>query len=251
MKYNMYEDFKKLSDEELLTMYELNYSQYTDEAMATAKRIIEERNISKEIWYYRKNEEQIGPASRYVIFKMASDGEISPKDYIWFEGLDNWVLAKNIPRIIFGKTKTEPKRNPSEPPPFTPKGEDELYIKDESLEGVKIAAILFFIESGIWGLISLFQLFYVFSYGNSETALLVGWNIVMTVGGIFIGIGVWKRRKWGYNWGIGTSTIGLIWYSIEVLSIQNYFLLIFIPIYIAIIILLKKNKSAFKILEKV
>ncbi|WP_432400937.1 DUF4339 domain-containing protein [Wukongibacter sp. M2B1] len=249
MNPNIYEKYKKFSDEELLNIYEYLYSQYTEEAVAVAKGVIEERNISKTIWHYRKNDEQVGPVSRDAVFQMALEGELSPIDYIWFEGLEKWVLAKDIPRIVFGKKKTESKRNPSEPPPFTPKEEkvDHIHIKEESYEGVKIAAILFFIQSAIWGLLSLLQLFYAFTYGFYDTALIAGWNIVMTVAGIFIGIGVWKRREWGYNWGVGTSSIGLIWYGIEALSIQNYFLLVFVPIYIAIIALLYKNKSAFNI----
>ncbi|QEK12713.1 DUF4339 domain-containing protein [Crassaminicella thermophila] len=246
MSETIEEKIKSLSDDELLKLYEKFYSEYTDAALRYAKKEIEQRNISMEIWYYGKDDKRFGPVSRDKIFRMAEEGTLRHDDYIWHEGMKDWLKAKKIPGIKFKEEINENKKSFREPPPLPNKGENTREkINNNFTEGIKIAATLFYIEGAIWSIIALLQVFYVITYGYFETAILAGWNIVMTTITFFIGNGIWKRKSWGYSWGIGTSVLGLFWYGIEILSEQDYIALIFIPIYVAIIILLKKNKEVF------
>jgi RsiW-degrading membrane proteinase PrsW (M82 family) len=85
-------------------------------------------------WYYRKGEEKVGPISASQLKQLADSGSLSPSDFIWKDGLKEWVPARFVnglfppvelsmaqsispPRTPFDKLEA-PHANP--PPPIVP-----------------------------------------------------------------------------------------------------------------------------------
>lgn len=47
-------------------------------------------------WYYARDDEQQGPVSSAILRKLVANGEISPDDLVWREGMDDWVPARQL-----------------------------------------------------------------------------------------------------------------------------------------------------------
>lgn len=56
------------------------------------------------LWYLYKDWQQKGPYSWEELFRLAEAGTLGPADYVWTEGLDDWVQAD----IIRGLFAAEP-----------------------------------------------------------------------------------------------------------------------------------------------
>ncbi len=52
--------------------------------------------------YIIRNEVQEGPYPLEQINQMLADKTLKTYDLAWYEGLDNWILVKDIPGVIFG-----------------------------------------------------------------------------------------------------------------------------------------------------
>jgi len=111
--------------------------------------------------------------------------------------------------------------------------------------GVKIAGILMIIYGGLFGVITLLQFAYGLILESIEYFALAAWNLIFTIASIFIGIGIMKNKYWAYNWGIGTAVINAIWGAVQLFGQNIVIQAFFVPINIAIIILLSVNKNVF------
>ena len=182
---------------------------------------------------------------------MVSSGEINSTDYIWKTGFDNWISAAKI-KGLFSQLQSDKEQINNTPPPF--KMTDAMSIEKSNSNksnvlGIKIAAVLIFIESSIWIIISILQMIYAFYDTTGDYFLIIGWNIVMSIGGFAIGIGVWGLKKWGYTWGLGTALTGLMWYIFG-MSAGAYLSILFIPLFIVISILIYTNREVFNCIGK-
>lgn len=236
MTSSMENDIRKLSDEDLLNLYEIKFMNYTDETLLIAKDELNKRNITKRIWHYNDGNYRHGPYSRDEIIDKCKRNEIKYNHKILCEAFEGWKIIKELDFLKKYYTNII---------------EDELDDRkeDNSETWARTSSILFIVEGVIWALIVLIQLFYSITTNDMEYSLLAGWNIVMTTISIVIGMSIWNLKKWAYKWGLRVSEISIVWYTISLLQNENNISIIFIIINIAIFILLRKGKSSFKIQE--
>ena len=62
--------------------------------------------MAEQLWFYAKNDEQLGPVSTAELKKLAGAGELAPDDLVWREGLDDWSPASKL-KGLFPETKIE------------------------------------------------------------------------------------------------------------------------------------------------
>jgi len=55
-------------------------------------------------WYYLLNGQQRGPVSREEIIGLVSRGQLRLNDYVWSDGMPNWVPIQNVPGLHEGAT---------------------------------------------------------------------------------------------------------------------------------------------------
>ena len=113
--------------------------------------------------------------------------------------------------------------------------------------GIIMVAILNFFSSVIWFTFSFFILPILSVFVGYAVSILAIWNIAMSVIRIGIGIAILKKEKWGYNWGIWSAIIGIIWYGFCSLKGDTIFFYIwfFFLVEIGILILLYMNRKCF------
>lgn len=61
-------------------------------------------------WYYARGNEVLGPVHEEQLSSMAAQGELQPHDYLWREGMVDWIAGSEVPEIF------EPPRTPPTPP---------------------------------------------------------------------------------------------------------------------------------------
>jgi hypothetical protein len=68
--------------------------------------------MSDPVWYYARGETEKGPLSTAQIKALAAAGKLRPDDYVWKEGMDNWLPAAEVPDLFpaeAGKAKEKAK----------------------------------------------------------------------------------------------------------------------------------------------
>jgi hypothetical protein len=111
--------------------------------------------------------------------------------------------------------------------------------------GIYLAGVLLFITSPIWIFISFFQAGVSTIADDTTTGLISIWNIFASVLSIIFGIGILKGKKWGYEWGLGTAIISILWFGFWYMESNSMFLLFLIITDIVIAISLVANKDYF------
>ena len=53
----------------------------------------------EDAWYYAVGEQQVGPVSLAEIREHVAAGRIAPSTFIWREGWENWVEARDVPEV--------------------------------------------------------------------------------------------------------------------------------------------------------
>ena len=56
--------------------------------------------MSEPVWYYARGEVEKGPLSTVQIKALAAAGKIRPDDYVWKEGMENWVPAAELQELF-------------------------------------------------------------------------------------------------------------------------------------------------------
>jgi hypothetical protein len=111
--------------------------------------------------------------------------------------------------------------------------------------GIYLAGILLFITSPIWIFFSFFQAGISTIADSTAIGLNSIWNIFASVLSIVFGIGIIKGKKWGYEWGLGSAIISILWFGYRYIDINWMFYLFLIITEIVIAISLISNKSYF------
>jgi hypothetical protein len=62
------------------------------------------------LWFYVRNNQQVGPVSLEQMQALAGSGQLLADDHVWQEGMPDWVLARTVPELQAAL--------PSAPPPF-------------------------------------------------------------------------------------------------------------------------------------
>jgi len=51
-------------------------------------------------WFYQEGTKQCGPVTWAELKRMAAEGELSPEDRVWGEGMAGWQMARTIPNLF-------------------------------------------------------------------------------------------------------------------------------------------------------
>ncbi|MGG1249884.1 DUF4339 domain-containing protein [Brevibacillus agri] len=186
-------------------------------------------------WYYRTGDTQFGPVAKEELTLMLGQGKISLDDYVWKQGYETWIKARDA-KDLFG--------NVAPPPPFIPEVKVPS-IPEGRRTGLKVASVLMIVSAAIWAMITISQILYLaFEGANGILAFDAAWNLVWTVASLAIGIGIWKQRHWAYKWGITSSVIGVLWYGTAFFNGVSA-MLFFAIIEVAIGVVLFANREYF------
>lgn len=60
--------------------------------------------MAEPVWYCIIDGQTIGPISRQEVVAMVTDGKLRRSDYVWCEGMTDWVPAGQVPEV-FGETQ--------------------------------------------------------------------------------------------------------------------------------------------------
>jgi len=134
-----------------------------------------------------------------------------------------------------------------------PRSANEIGSKtDEDIKApaVTAAAVLMFVWAGLWAVVVLMQLGILLAGASLTTGLLAGWNAIIVGAYIVIGLGTLKRKRWGYEWGVGTNGLNLLWGAFQLFFQSVFVQILFLPIEIAIVVLLVVARGAFAIESK-
>jgi hypothetical protein len=64
-------------------------------------------------WYYAKNNQQLGPVQFGELQAMAVQGQLTPGDLIWTEGMAQWQAASQVQGINFNPAPMQPTYPPA------------------------------------------------------------------------------------------------------------------------------------------
>lgn len=84
------------------------------------------------LWYYAKNDQQLGPLTPTELRKLAESGGLLPADLIWRDGMESWAPASKVKGLF----PVEEVREPVPAAPVVSNGPTETIPPDE------LAAIL-------------------------------------------------------------------------------------------------------------
>ena len=48
------------------------------------------------LWYYARDDEQLGPISTADLRQLAAAGKLAPEDFVWKEGMEQWAPASEL-----------------------------------------------------------------------------------------------------------------------------------------------------------
>src|SRR5207249_10574008 len=70
------------------------------------------RNTMSEQWLYARDGKQAGPVSAAALKELAGTGQLSPTDFVWKQGMREWIAAEKI-KDLFASLPTSAPRSSS------------------------------------------------------------------------------------------------------------------------------------------
>jgi hypothetical protein len=105
-------------------------------------------------WYYARNDQQFGPVSAAELKQLADEGQLSPDDMLWREGMDQWATAINL-RGLFSNDAQVPTApavmSQPTPPPAQP-GAAAVKPPPAPGRGVSLRSILRTTQIMLWSM---------------------------------------------------------------------------------------------------
>jgi hypothetical protein len=232
------EKFRNSTDDELLEIYKTDFESYSKVELDFLAKELARRNIEPKIWFFSKGNEKKGPLTATELKTFAQKGELDHYDYVWREGLKNWVLASKVENLFKDKNI---------PPPLSNQRPDWLTdnSKKEKSAGIIIAAIIFFLTVPFWITIAIVQAGYSAISNDTFMGLLSIYNVFFAIASIAMGVGILQLKKWGYRWGVNTAVLNIIWFGYLCYSSNNLLFLYLFLLELTIGILLYYNREPF------
>lgn len=204
-------------------------------------------------WFYHDWFQAYGPYTKQEIIQLMDEREIKKDFHLWHEGLEDWICIKNIDIHSYIYPDSYQYENAfKELPVFNPrifKGK-KAHDYEKGKSCVKSAGILLVIVGILWGVDSLKSILFGVFHESGKVYLTLGWNTVVSVVTVIIGLEIIKIKRWSYSWGVGTALLNLMIDLRNITDNGSTIKLFFIPLYLSIIILLFNNEKIFKEIEK-
>lgn len=237
-EFDTLEKIKNSSDSELLGLYKNSFSEYSKIELDYLSAELTKRKIEPKVWYYSKGNNKNGPYSNLEMKEFAEKKEIDFYDYVWRDGLENWIEAKNVVGL-FNKNVSIPPRIGNQKPDWI------STTKEEKPVSIIIAAIILFIKIPIWFYIIFFMAGVSVLINNSGLALITILTLIIPASLLTIGIGIIKLKKWAYKWGLYFSIFSFLQWAWEYLNTGLVFFIFLSLIELVVIILLYTNRYSF------
>ena len=144
-------------------------------------------------WYYSRGDQQRGPVSATELRHLATAGELSPDDFVWREGMDEWAVATKVKGLFPDSPPPAPPTTPSHPaepvahsptiihdppPPVEPDVPSVHPAPARRTAGKSSgsgAGLLFAVQATLWGICVLVILvgtvMYTIAFRQAETAM--------------------------------------------------------------------------------
>jgi uncharacterized protein DUF4339 len=68
------------------------------------------------VWYVARDGQEHGPITEIEFAEFLRRGHLRPSDYIWCDGLDDWLLGKDLLSVAQGRGDSLPSANTAPPP---------------------------------------------------------------------------------------------------------------------------------------
>lgn len=117
--------------------------------------------------------------------------------------------------------------------------------KIETPFGIYLSGILLFVTGPIWLVVGVLQAGASTLTNDATTGITSMWNIIFAVLSIVFGIGILKGKNWGYEWGLGTAAINILWFGYKYMETDWMFFAFLIVVEIIILVSLISNKQYF------
>jgi hypothetical protein len=62
------------------------------------------------VWYVARDGQAHGPISEAEFAELVKRGHLRPSDYIWHDGLDDWLLGQDLLALARPPAASEPRR---------------------------------------------------------------------------------------------------------------------------------------------
>jgi hypothetical protein len=111
--------------------------------------------------------------------------------------------------------------------------------------GIILAGVLHFITGPIWLFLGFLQAGTSVITNSSTIGFYSIWNILVAIMTIVFGIGILKGLKWGYEWGLGTALINILWFGFLFMDSDSMLFVFLISIEIVVVVSLLVNKQYF------
>ena len=234
---------KSLEDSQLIETFKSEYINLPQVQANILNLELAKRNIEPQSWYYAKNEQKNGPYTSSEFKELAKQSKIDFYDYIWREGLEEWIEAKQVAGL-FTTEKFPPRLTNSKP--------SWINSKKQRTSGIIFAAIVMFFTSLVWLFIGFFQAAYSTVADNSIVGFLGFWNVIGAATSIAFGIGCLKLKRWGFLWGMASSIGNTLWFGyLFMFQAASLFNLFMASAELATAIILFVNRKQFRVEEVV
>lgn len=145
----------------------------------------------KATWYYRVGDRQRGPVTESQLRSMAEGGVLRPGDYVWQDGMEDWVKASTIPWLFPGENATDPVG----PPPFRGRGGAAARERSDGWGGGELA--LFIATTVLIPLVGIIMGVIDLSNGGprrrTQGGILLGFGVFMIL--VYV-VGFEVRGRW-------------------------------------------------------
>ncbi len=244
--------FAKLPNE-VVAMIEHDEQRFASRTMLLSVEEKLTRKLKPLVWYYGNAGKQQGPVNRVELFALVKQGQLTADDYVWREGMDDWMKATVVNGLF--ETLQPPKEpqaeesqaetaTPPQPPPMEEQGQqnqqnyEQHYQqpqqgqpyqqppatpKKHRVTGMQITAgVLQFLLVPVWVITAIAMIFSrVFRHNDEAQVLVFLLCIFMAAASIAMGIGIIVARKWGYYFKFVSSVIALFWMAYMLMSVRN------------------------------
>jgi hypothetical protein len=137
-------------------------------------------------WWYRKDNSDVGPVDQATIQQMVAAGKLKPDDFVWTDGMPQWVSAQQVPGLLPNLAASQAQVGGGAPfmEPATGIGELPASLCRSALSSrpwVIFIAIVFFVYAGfviVGGIFALIQ------GANHHLPPIVAWGLFALIFGL-------------------------------------------------------------------
>ena len=71
--------------------------------------------MTEEQWYYTRGGQRFGPIPMAALKSMASSGQLTPQDFVWRDGMPDWIAASGVNGLFAPAMPTQQFAPPTHP----------------------------------------------------------------------------------------------------------------------------------------